>query len=231
MLRVSGLSVSYGAIKALHDVSFDVPEGTVLGILGPNGAGKTTLLSSLAGLLPVTSGTALLNGEQIQNRPAHQIVRRGISLVPQQRELFPEMTVQENLELGAKGAASRSLSIRYNNVLRLFPRLDERRAQLAGTLSGGERAMLATGRALMACPKVLLLDEPTSGLSPLIVQQLRDALRQLRAAGQTMVLVEQNVSMLLSLADRIVVIREGRVVRNGDVLTINRDSLFKLFVN
>jgi len=231
MFDVRNLSVGYGPLGVLHDIGFHVAEGEVLGIIGPNGAGKTTLLSALTGLIPARSGSIRFQDLSIFNWPSHKVVRRGIGLVAQHRELFPGMSVQENLDLGARGLGKKPLEQRRQEIFALFPRLEERRQQLAGTLSGGERAMLATGRALMSSPRLLMLDEPTAGLSPLIVQHLVTALAELRDAGQTMVLVEQNVSMLLKLATKVIVLREGRIVQDRDVHAYHdKKELFSLFV-
>jgi branched-chain amino acid transport system ATP-binding protein len=214
MLQVRGLSVAYGDLPALQDVSFDVRAGELVAMLGPNGAGKTTTLKAVLGLLPCRAGTIMFQDQPLHNQPPYRRVRLGLALVPEGRHIFPRMTVQENLELGAaqgRGAYVAALEWSYA----LFPILAERRKQLAGTLSGGQQQMLAIGRALMSNPQLLMLDEPSLGLAPLVVDQLYDKIGALKAEGLTILLVEQQVYGALELADRAYVLETGCIVREG----------------
>lgn len=216
MLTVEGLSVSYGAIRALSDVSFHVDEGEIVALIGANGAGKSTTLRAISGLVDKEKGTIIFQGQPIHHLPPHQIVSLGISHVPEGRRVFPLMTVAENLEMGAytrkdKKGKKRDLEMVYAK----FPRLKERQNQLAGTLSGGEQQMLAIGRALLSRPKLLLLDEPSMGLAPMLVQHIFETIREINQAGTTILLVEQNARMALSLADRAYVLETGRMVLSG----------------
>lgn len=213
MLEVSGLSTGYDSKAVVLDVSLNVGEGEVVAIIGSNGAGKTTLLRAVCGLLPVFSGDVQYEGASIANRSAHRIARAGISFVPAERHLFPEMTVAENLALGAfpKRPDPSQLSI----VFDLFPRLAERRRQVAGTLSGGEQQMLAVGRALMSRPRLLILDEPTTGIAPSLAAKAYESLAALRADGLTILVAEQQVPLVLSLADRGYVMENGAIQLEG----------------
>jgi branched-chain amino acid transport system ATP-binding protein len=216
MLDVTDLVAGYGTIRALDGVTIRVPQGTIVGLFGSNGAGKTTLMHTIAGLMHPMRGAITLDGADIANEPAHRIFARGISLVPQGRQLFPEMSVRENLELGglaASGAAD--IPARIEHILTVFPRLRERIDQRAAGLSGGEQQMLATGRALMSQPRLLLLDEPTTGLAPLVVAEITRILRTLKDTGQTILIVEQNVRMALELADQVYVMRVGKIVHEA----------------
>ncbi|HEY7493869.1 MAG TPA: ABC transporter ATP-binding protein [Candidatus Tectomicrobia bacterium] len=214
MLQVRSLSVAYGDLPALRDVSFDVGAGELVALIGPNGAGKTTALKAVLGLLPCQAGTITLQGQSLHNQPPHRRVRLGLALVPEGRHIFPRMTVQENLELGAaQGLRAPSATLEWSYGL--FPLLAERRKQLAGTLSGGQQQMLAIGRALMSNPRLLMLDEPSLGLAPLVVDQLYDTIGALKAEGLTILLVEQQVYGALELADRAYVLETGRLVREG----------------
>ena len=208
MLRLEGVSAGYGPVQVLHELSLEVRSGEVLCLMGRNGAGKTTTLKAIMGLLPLGLGRILLDGEDVSMLPAHAVPRRGIGYVPQGRRLFTEMTVAENIEIGlmtrGKGRATRE------KVLDMFPRLRERLGQRAETLSGGEQQMLATARALCLEPRVLLLDEPTEGLQPSMIQLIRDTVVAMRDAGVAIVLVEQRVEAVLSLADRVAFIENGR---------------------
>jgi len=217
----------------LRGVSLAVPQGKVVALLGGNGAGKTTTMKTVVGVVRATGGEIELDGERIDRLPSHAIFARGIALVPQGRELFPDMTVAENLELGAlaRGSAGGKLADLLEDVFDKFPRLRERTAQRAGSLSGGEQQMLATGRALMSRPTVLLLDEPTNGLAPLIVQELARTLKRLNEAGQTILLVEQNVRVALSIADYVYVIRTGEIVLESDARKIDdADEMFSAYL-
>ena len=233
MLEIRKLEAGYGALRVLRGVSLAVPQGKVVALLGGNGAGKTTTMKTVVGVVRATGGEIELDGERIDRLPSHAIFARGIALVPQGRELFPDMTVAENLELGAlaRGSAGGKLADLFEDVFDKFPRLRERTAQRAGSLSGGEQQMLATGRALMSRPTVLLLDEPTNGLAPLIVQELARTLKRLNEAGQTILLVEQNVRVALSIADYVYVIRTGEIVLESDARKIDdADEMFSAYL-
>jgi branched-chain amino acid transport system ATP-binding protein len=221
MLVVTGLSAGYLGEDVVHGVSFAVGEGEAVAVIGSNGAGKTTLFKALCGLRRPSRGSVTLDGEAISGRRAHEIARRGLAYVPAERHLFPEMTVSENLELGA--FPKRPSSERRSLVLDLFPRLGERRRQRAGTLSGGEQQMLAVGRALMADPRVLLLDEPTTGLAPKLAADAYAALGRLREHGLTIVVAEQQVPLALALADRAYVLESGRIQLEGSSAEMERN--------
>nr|WP_163567579.1 ABC transporter ATP-binding protein [Fodinicola feengrottensis] len=210
MLEVKDLQVAYGKIKAVKGISFTVGEGQLVSLIGTNGAGKTTTLRTISNLLPTAGGSITFAGERIDKVPAHQIVERGLAHVPEGRHIFPRMTVEENLLLGAyarKGAVTSDLERAYT----LFPVLAERRKQAAGTFSGGEQQMLAIGRALMSAPKMLMLDEPSMGLSPIMMARIMDTLAELRQSGTTILLVEQNAQAALELADYGHVLEIGRI--------------------
>ena len=233
MLEIRKLEAGYGALRVLRGVSLAVPQGKVVALLGGNGAGKTTTMKTVVGVVRATGGEIKLDGERIDRLPSHAIFARGIALVPQGRELFPDMTVAENLELGAlaRGSTGGKRADLLEDVFDKFPRLRERTAQRAGSLSGGEQQMLATGRALMSRPTVLLLDEPTNGLAPLIVQELARTLKRLNEAGQTILLVEQNVRVALSIADYVYVIRTGEIVLESDARKIDdADEMFSAYL-
>jgi branched-chain amino acid transport system ATP-binding protein len=215
MLEVRDLHVSYGAIEAIKGISLSIDEGQVVTLIGANGAGKTTTLRTLSGLLHPTSGEVLFEGERLDTIPAHEVVRRGVAHAPEGRRIFPLMTVEENLELGGYSRKGESLAGDVDAVFERFPRLQERRAQKAGTLSGGEQQMLAIGRALMSRPRLLMLDEPSMGLSPIMMQLIFETLAELRDAGTTLLLVEQNASAALGLADVGYVLETGKVVLTG----------------
>lgn len=216
MLKVNEIDVFYGNIQALKGVSLQVEEGEIVTLIGANGAGKTTLLHTISGLLKPKNGSIEYLGKQIHGRPAQQIVREGISHVPEGRRVFANMTVEENLDLGAYlRKDSKEIKKDLEKVYELFPRLFERKKQQAGTLSGGEQQMLAMGRALMARPKLLLLDEPSMGLAPLLVQTIFKIIEEINQNGTTILLVEQNAHMALSIAQRAYVIETGRVVISG----------------
>ncbi|GIU91700.1 MAG: ABC transporter ATP-binding protein [Acidimicrobiia bacterium] len=216
LLEVRGLDAGYGLAQALWDVSLDVAPGEVVAMVGPNGAGKTTLISCLAGLLQPWSGSVRFDGEDITKAPAHVRAELGIALAPEGRRVFPQMSVEDNLLMGAYNRrARRHRSASLAEVYERFPRLAERRHQPAGTLSGGEAQMLAIGRALMGRPKLLLMDEPSLGLAPVIVETMFDIIREISAAGVTILIVEQNVVDALELASRGYVLEEGRVVQAG----------------
>ena len=225
MLEVRDLVVAYGAIQAVKGISLQVQAGDVVTLIGGNGAGKTTTLRTLSGLLRPVTGQVLFEGERIDRVPAHEIVRRGIAHSPEGRRIFPRMTIEENLELGAYSRRGKTAEIRdtIDRVYALFPMLGERRGQPAGTLSGGEQQMLAVGRALMSQPRLIMLDEPSMGLSPIMMQKIFSTLVELKGQGTTILLVEQNAQAALSLADRGYVIETGRIVLedNGPALLGN----------
>ena len=225
ILKVTDLNVSYGAIHAIHNVSLTVNEGEIVSLIGANGAGKTTILHTITGLKKATSGSVLLEGKELLTTEPHRIVTMGMAHVPEGRHDFAQMTVTENLEMGAyfrrdKDQMSKDLA----DVLRRFPRLAERSRQLAGTLSGGEQQMLAMGRALMSHPRILLLDEPSMGLSPLLVKEIFTTIQEVNQEGVTILLVEQNAKMALSIANRAYVLETGDVVMEGEGQAMLRDD-------
>ena len=216
MLKIEGLHTYYGYIHALKGIDIEVGDGEIVSLIGSNGAGKTTTLGSIAGLVPSTKGKITFEGKDITNAPPHQLVRMGISLSPEGREVFPALSVEENLRLGAytkKDKARTAAS--FERVYDLFPRLKERRPQLAGTLSGGEQQMLAIGRALMCEPKLLLLDEPSLGLAPTLVAQIFALIEDINKQGTTILLIEQNANMALSIAGRAYVLETGNIAMSG----------------
>jgi branched-chain amino acid transport system ATP-binding protein len=228
MLEVKGINVYYGPLQVLFDVSLSVKEKEIVTVIGPNGAGKTTLLKTISGLLHPKSGSIRFLGEEISSLPAEVVVRRGVAHVPEGRGLFPYMTVLENLQLGAYTKEARSkMKETLEEVFELFPRLKERKDQLAYTLSGGEQQMLAIGRALMSRPKLLMLDEPSQGLAPKLVKSVMQTLEELNARGITILLVEQNVHHALNLADRGFVLENGRVVLEGAAQELLNNSHVK----
>jgi branched-chain amino acid transport system ATP-binding protein len=215
MLEVNDLHVYYGEIHALKGVSFTVTAGEIVTLLGNNGAGKSTTLKTLSGLLTPRKGTVLLEGASLVGAPPHSVVQKGITHVPEGRRIFNRLTVQENLEMGAYTRSDREIGADMDRVFTILPRLKERRTQVAGTLSGGEQQMLAIGRALMAKPRLLLLDEPSMGLAPVLVEQIFETIRTINAQGVTVLLVEQNAAMALSIAGRGYVLETGRVALEG----------------
>lgn len=221
MLNIKNLHVYYGQIHALKGVSFNVNKGEIVTLIGGNGAGKTTTLKTISGLLPQKEGEILYNGEDIRSIKAHKLVTKGLIQVPEGRHVFPAMSVQENLDLGAYTRKDKvNIKEDLEEVFSLFPRLKERRFQLAGTLSGGEQQMLAMGRALMSRPELLLLDEPSMGLAPLLVREIFNIVIEINKKGVTILLVEQNANMALSIADRGYVIETGKVVLEGDAKSL-----------
>ena len=216
LLRIDGIEVGYGELTAVGDVSLEVREGETVALIGANGAGKTTTLRAISGLLPLRRGRIEFEGQRLDGLTPAQVVARGIAHVPEGRQLFPSMTVIENLELGARTRAARArIGESLERVFGLFPRLRERQAQVAGTLSGGEQQMCAIGRGLMACPRLLMLDEPSLGLAPVMVKVIFEDLIRINAQGLTILLVEQNVLRSLNLAHRAYVLENGRVSLSG----------------
>ena len=215
MLDVRDLHVYYGEIHALKGISFRVAQGEIVTLLGNNGAGKTTTLKTLSGLLAPRRGDVLLNGASLAGAPPHGIVLKGITHVPEGRRIFNRLTVLENIEMGAYTRSDRGIAEDMERVFAIFPRLKERRAQVAGTLSGGEQQMLAIGRALMAKPRLLLLDEPSMGLAPVLVEQIFETVQAINRQGVTILLVEQNAAMALSIAGRGYVLETGRIALEG----------------
>ena len=216
MLKVEGINVYYGAIHAIKDVSFQVNEGEVVTLIGANGAGKSTILKTIAGLLTSHTGSIEFLGQRLGGTPAHKIITKGLALVPEGRQIFLQMSVEENLEMGAFTRPSSEFDDGIADVYQRFPRLKERRRQVAGTLSGGEQQMLAMGRALMSKPKMLLLDEPSMGLSPLLVKEIFRIIRQVNRNGVTVLLVEQNAKMALEIANRAYVLETGTIKMEGE---------------
>ena len=213
MLKVSDINVYYGAIHAIKNVSFEVQEGEIVTLIGANGAGKSTILNTISGLLRSKTGDIEFSGHSISRTPPHKIVAQGLAHVPEGRRIFLNMTVEENLDMGAY--TQRNSFKRKDTVFEQFPRLLERRKQIAGTLSGGEQQMLAMGRALMSHPKLLMLDEPSMGLAPILVEQIFSIIHELNQAGTTILLVEQNAQMALSIAHRAYVLETGSVTLTG----------------
>jgi branched-chain amino acid transport system ATP-binding protein len=225
MLEIRALTVHYGKALALEDVNLDVPANALVAVIGPNGAGKTTLLRTISGLLRPTVGTLTFEGRSLVGLAPHRVVREGLIHCPEGRRPFPELAVIENLQLGLPLWPARSeAEARLEEVLELFPRLRERRRQMAGTLSGGEQQMLALGRALMCRPKLLLLDEPSMGLAPRIVEEVFQAVGKIRTMGVTVLLVEQNVEIALELCDQVAVLDHGRLVFHGGRDELKRNT-------
>ncbi|MCI9317592.1 MAG: ABC transporter ATP-binding protein [Oscillospiraceae bacterium] len=215
MLTVDNIHVYYGSIHAVKGVSFEVSEGEIVTLIGANGAGKSTVLNTVSGLLHPRTGSVQFMGQDLRGTAAHKVVERGLAQVPEGRRIFLQMTVEENLEMGAYTRPNSTIAPGIADVYKRFPRLEERRRQVAGTLSGGEQQMLAMGRALMSSPKLLMLDEPSMGLAPILVEQIFDIIKELHAAGTTILLVEQNAQAALSVADRAYVLETGRISLSG----------------
>lgn len=228
MLEIRDLEVNYGAINAIKKISFDVNQGEVIALIGANGAGKTTTLQTITGLLKAKSGSVMFEGTDILKLAPHKIVEMGMAHVPEGRRIFQQLTVYKNLTLGAftkkdKKVVEESL----NKVYEKFPRLEERKKQIAGTLSGGEQQMLAMGRALMSNPKIILMDEPSMGLSPLFVTEVFKIIEEIKASGTTVLLVEQNAKKALAIADRAYVLETGKIVLSGDAKELMNDESVK----
>ena len=227
MLRIRDLVTSYGNIEVLRGISLDAAEGEITCLLGPNGAGKTTTMFTIAGVLSAKSGSVVLDGEDLTRLPAARVVSRGIALVPENRLVFPRMDVEENLHAGAwaRRASATEIAADIADIYRRFPRLEERRGQLAGTLSGGEQQMLAIARGLMTRPRILLMDEPSVGLAPLIVEEIFEIIRELNAEGVTILLVEQNARMALGVAHKFYLIEGGEITFSGSPGALEEDDV------
>jgi branched-chain amino acid transport system ATP-binding protein len=228
MLEIKNLQVYYGVIQAIKDVSFEVNEGEVIALIGANGAGKTTILHTITGLITAKNGEVLYEGVDLQKIPAHKIVSLGIAHVPEGRHVFSQLTVYENLLMGAYTRKDKpEIEESLENVYKRFPRLQERKGQFAGTLSGGEQQMLAMGRALMSRPKIILMDEPSMGLSPILVEEIFDIIKSISKSGTTVLLVEQNAKKALAIADRAYVLETGKIVLEGDAKKLMNDESVK----
>ena len=229
MLSVRDLFTSYGNIEALRGISLEAVEGEITCLLGPNGAGKTTTMFTIAGVLRAKSGSVVLDGEDLTRLPAARVVSRGIALVPENRLVFPRMDVEENLHAGAyaRRASAGEIAADVADMYRRFPRLEERKAQLAGTLSGGEQQMLAIARGLMTRPRILLMDEPSVGLAPLVVAEIFDIIRELNADGVTILLVEQNAHMALAVAHKFYLIEGGEITFSGSPGELEEDEVIR----
>jgi branched-chain amino acid transport system ATP-binding protein len=228
MLSLAAVSAGYGSFQALFGVSLDIERGEAVGVIGPNGAGKTTLMRVVSGLIPMREGAMTLEGRPIGGLPAHRMVEQGIAHVPENRRLFPRLSVEENLRIGAFIPAARArFREQLDWIYHLFPPLKERRAQLAGTMSGGEQQMCAIGRALMSKPKVLLMDEPSAGLAPLVVQQVFDLVRKIRAEGLTVLIVEQNVQQVLEVVDRAYLLEVGAIKLSGTATELKGNAFIR----
>ncbi len=228
MLEVKDIEVYYGVIQAIKGISFEVNEGEVIALIGANGAGKTTTLHTITGLLSPKRGSVLFEGQDITKIPAHKIVSLGMAHVPEGRRVFAELSVYENLKMGAYTRKDKAeIEETLQTVYKRFPRLKERKNQLAGTLSGGEQQMLAMGRALMSRPKIIVMDEPSMGLSPILVNEIFDIIKEVSAGGTTVLLVEQNAKKALSIADRAYVLETGKIVLEGDAKELMNDASIK----
>lgn len=231
LLKVDDLHVYYGSIHAIKGVSFEVNEGEIVTLIGANGAGKSTTLNTVAGLLKPRKGSVALEGNSLLGVAPHKIVSRGMALCPEGRRIFLQLSVQENLEMGAYTRPANEIAETMDRIYQQFPRLKERYKQVAGTLSGGEQQMLAMGRALMSRPKILMLDEPSMGLAPLLVEQIFSIIENLNAAGTTILLVEQNAQMALSIANRGYVLETGKIVTTGSGADLlNDDAVRKAYL-
>ena len=227
LLSVNDINVYYGAIHAIKGVSFEVSEGEIVTLIGANGAGKSTTLKTISGLLRSRTGDITFQDQSITGIPAHKLITRGLAQVPEGRAIFLQMTVEENLEMGAYTRPNSEIEAGLKNVYEHFPRLEERKKQIAGTLSGGEQQMLAMGRALMSAPKLLMMDEPSMGLAPILVDEIFEIIKTLHKAGTTILLVEQNAQMALSVADRGYVLETGRIVTSGTGEELLKDESVK----
>lgn len=233
LLSIENIEVYYGVINALKGVSFEVNEGEIVALIGANGAGKTTTLHTITGLLRPRSGKIMYDGKDITKIPAHKIVSMGMAHVPEGRRIFSELTVYDNIRLGAYTRKDKDeIEESIQNVYKKFPRLEERKKQIAGTLSGGEQQMLAMGRALMSKPKIILMDEPSMGLSPLLVNEIFDIIKEINKSGTTVLLVEQNAKKALSIANKAYVLETGKISLSGDAKELmNNDSVKKAYLS
>lgn len=232
MLEVKDLKVNYGMIQAIKGISFEVNKGEVIALIGANGAGKTTILHTVTGLINSKSGSIQFEGEDITKTPAHKIVTLGMAHVPEGRRIFSELTVLENLKLGAYTRTDKKeIADTLSMIYKRFPRLEERKSQIAGTLSGGEQQMLAMGRALMSHPKIILMDEPSMGLSPIFVSEIFDIIKEISKGGTTVLLVEQNAKKALAISNRAYVLETGNIVLSGEAsVLMNDDSVKKAYL-
>ena len=231
MLKVENLNVYYGSINAIKGISFEVNQGEIVTMIGANGAGKSTTMNTVAGLLNPRSGSIVFEGRDITHMPANKVVSLGLALCPEGRRVFQQMSVRENLEMGGYTRQASEIAPALDHVFELFPRLKERQRQVAGTLSGGEQQMLAMGRAMMSKPKLLMLDEPSMGLAPLLVEQIFDIILSLNKAGTTILLVEQNAQMALSIADRAYVLETGNIFKEGSAdMLMHDDAVRKAYL-
>ena len=228
MLSLAAVSAGYGSFQALFGVSLEVPQGEAVGVIGPNGAGKTTLMRVISGLLPLRDGAMTLDGRPVGGLPAHRMVEQGIAHVPENRRLFPRLSVEDNLRIGAFIPQARQrFAEQLERIYTLFPRLKDRREQLAGTLSGGEQQMCAIGRALMSGPKLLLMDEPSAGLAPLVVAQVFELVQRIRAEGLTVLIVEQNVQQVLEVVDRAYLLEVGAIKLKGTANELKHNDFIR----
>ena len=228
MLEIKDLEVYYGMIQAIKGISFEVNEGEVIALIGANGAGKTTILHTISGLIAPKKGSITFEGQEITKIPAHKIVENGLAQVPEGRRVFPSLSVLQNLKLGAYTRKDKKeIDDTLKMIYERFPRLEERKNQPAGTLSGGEQQMLAMGRALMSKPRIILMDEPSMGLSPIFVNEIFDIIKQVSASGTTVLLVEQNAKKALSFADRGYVLESGKIVKEGKASDLLNDEAVK----
>ena len=232
LLEIKDLEVNYGVIKAIKGVSFDVNEGEIIALIGANGAGKTTILHTITGLIQAKKGSIVFDGKELTKTPPHKIVSMGMAHVPEGRRIFQQLSVLENLKLGAYTRKDKSeIASTLKMVYERFPRLEERKNQVAGTLSGGEQQMLAMGRALMSKPRIILMDEPSMGLSPLLVSEIFDIIKVINESGTTVLLVEQNAKKALSIADRAYVLETGKITLSADAKDlINHESVKKDYI-
>ena len=231
LLKVENIHVYYGSIHAIKGVSFEVNEGEIVTLIGANGAGKSTTLNTIAGLLRPRSGAVYLEGKNLASVPTAKIVRHGMALCPEGRRIFQQMTVRENLEMGGYTRPDKEIPASMDEMFQRFPRLKEREKQIAGTLSGGEQQMLAMARALMSKPKLLMLDEPSMGLAPILVEQIFEIIKELHGSGTTILLVEQNAQMALSIADRAYVLETGRITMEGQASELlHNDAVRKAYL-
>lgn len=228
MLTINNLDVYYGVIQAIKNISFEVNEGEVIALIGANGAGKTTILHTITGLVTAKSGSVIFEGNDLTKIPAHKIVSLGMAHVPEGRRIFAELTVLENLKMGAYTRTDKKeIADTIEKIYRRFPRLEERKNQIAGTLSGGEQQMLAMGRALMSQPRIILMDEPSMGLSPIFVSEIFDIIKEISQSGTTVLLVEQNAKKALSIANRAYVLETGKIVLEGEADKLMNDESVK----